>query len=279
VAAKRSEGAPREPSTAKSSRGLPPAQVVRSTDRTQSPLSRLPPGRLLVHQRGIPPNTPCFPGRTPSSPGPSGRGTTPYVPLDPLCGPGADGRWYAGFDGWCRIPGQLSGLGIDGLGGRRVDGLVLDSSLCSLTLTLRTTWSRLTELVGPLGSCAGRRLVPGEDIVVLTVLPLQGEVPAEQAEGAHGPEVVRLGASPPPASLACPDFVHLGRCRRSHSPPPSGGGAEPSEAEGARQPTTSTRRVVPAEPSSPTQNDIACCWAASSSFPSSRRKGTETSPV
>gem|GEM_PF-3396019 len=65
-----------------------------------------------------PPNTPWFPGRTPSSPGPSGRGTTPYVPLDPLCGPGADSRWFAGFDGWCLVPGRLSGLGIDGLGGR-----------------------------------------------------------------------------------------------------------------------------------------------------------------
>jgi len=69
-----------------------------------------------------PPDTPCFPGRTPSSLGPSGRGTTPYVPLDPLCGPGAVGRWFAGFDGWCLIPGRLSGLGIDGLGGRRIDG-------------------------------------------------------------------------------------------------------------------------------------------------------------
>ena len=31
-----------------------------------------------------------------------------------------------------------------------------------------------------------------ENIVVLTVLPLQGEVPAEQAEGAPGLEVVRM---------------------------------------------------------------------------------------
>ena len=94
------------------------------------------------------PSPPLFSGENSVLPGPSGRGTTPYVPLDPLCGPGADGCWYAGFDGWCRIPGRLSGLGIDELGGRRIEGVVPDSSLCSLTLTLRTTRSRLTELVG-----------------------------------------------------------------------------------------------------------------------------------
>jgi len=38
----------------------------------------------------------------------------------------------------------------------------------------------------------------GEDMVALTVLPLQGEVPAEQAEGAHGPEVVRQEHRKPP---------------------------------------------------------------------------------
>ena len=126
-----------------------------------------------------PPDTPCFPGRTPSSPGPSGRGTTrfaPYVPLDPLCGPGADRRWFAGFKARCPVPGRLSGLGIDGLGGQRIDGCAPDSSLCSLALTLRTTRSRLLE---PESSpCLS------ENPVTLTVLPLQGEVPAKQAEGA-----------------------------------------------------------------------------------------------
>ena len=64
-------GPTREPSTAKSSRGLPPAQVVRSTDRTQSPLSRLPPGRLLVHQRGTPsPEHPLVSGENSVLPGP-----------------------------------------------------------------------------------------------------------------------------------------------------------------------------------------------------------------
>lgn len=45
------------------------------------------------------------------------------------------------------------------------------------------------------------------------------------------------------------------------------------------QVTTSTRRVVPAEPSSPTQKDMACCCATRSLSPSRRRKGTEMSPV
>ena len=63
----------------------------------ESPPPRSSPGVSYPHKScadcscisgGLrPPNTPCFPGRTPSSPDPSGRGTTPYVPLDPLAGP------------------------------------------------------------------------------------------------------------------------------------------------------------------------------------------------
>jgi|GEM_PF-4799371 len=59
-----------------------------------------------------------------------------------------------------------SGWGADGLGGRRIDGRVPDSSHCSLALTLRTTRSRRTELVGT------------------AVLHLQGEVAAKRSEGA-----------------------------------------------------------------------------------------------
>jgi len=131
-------------------RGLLPAQVV-PTERSVLCRGWLPADCSCISGGLRPPDTPCFPGRTPSSPGPSGRGTTrfaPYVPLDPLCGPGAYARWFAGFDGWCLVPGRLAGLDIDGLGGQRIDGLVPDSSLCSLALTLRTTRSRLTEHVG-----------------------------------------------------------------------------------------------------------------------------------
>ena len=153
------QGSPQAPPA---SRAPPPEGV------SYPPKSRAPPTEHRVHCRGClqadcscisgglrPPNTPCFPGRTPSSPGPSGRGTTrfaPYVPLDPLCGPGADKQRIERFEARRLIPGRLSGPGFDGLGGRQIDGLVPDSSLCSLTLTLRTTRSRLTEHVGGRGN-------------------------------------------------------------------------------------------------------------------------------
>jgi|GEM_PF-3951390 len=217
-----------------------------------------------------PPDTPCFPGRTPSSPGPSGRGTTSYVPLDPLCRPGAANQHIARFEAWCLIPGQLSGLGFDGLRGRPIDGCAPDSSLCSLTLTLRTTRSRPTQPIGTTGlpsepqppqspppsrgrwPRSGRRgphSVPHPAPPKSS--PFQGEVAAKRSEGAH--------LVPPPAPKVLPlpgggGREAVGGGPQQSLPPQS---PPPSRGRWPRSGRRGPHSVPPPPKSSPFQGEVA----------------------
>ena len=125
---------------------------------------------------------------------------------------------------------------------RQIDGCAPDSSLCSLTLTLRTTRSRLTE--PETSPPTAKTPSPPQSS------PFRGRCLRSRRRGPTGLNSLSPGASdphkpcPPPPSSGCPQARTLPlpqrKPRHPHSPPPSVGGA--CEAGGGGPPRRSLHR-------------------------------------